>query len=129
MKEKMYCVETGETTDEELWAVFTKALDDTERHIYSFNFTFVPFGSNKTQGTMAREAVEKIWENLPDRLKQYIGSKGELIRMSRDYSKEDLKFEKNRFLKEMPSIKKREEFSKVAVLLEGENSLLIGISE
>lgn len=121
--------QANQESDEELWAMYTKALNDAERHIYSFNFTFVPYGTTKTQGTLAREAVEKIWEDLPDRLKQYIGSKGELIRMSRDYTKEDLKYEKTRFLKEMPHIKNREDFSKVAVLLEGDKSLLIGISD
>lgn len=121
-----------EESNEELWAIYIKALNEADRHMYYFNFTYVPDypeGNTKTQGTLAREALENLWESLPDRLKQYIGSKGELMRHAKNYSDNDLKFEKNRFDKEMPTIRKREEFSKVAVLLEGNNNLLIGISD
>lgn len=124
--------ETKEETNEELWAVYIKALDDTERYIYYFDFNYIPDypeGNTKTQGQLARENVEKLWINLPDRLKQYLGSKSVLLQNAKNFTPKDLIFEKNRFDKEMPNIKKREDFSKVAVMLECDNSLLIGISD
>ena len=124
--------ETKEETPEELWAIYIKALDETERQMYYFDFSYIPDypeGNTKTQGQMARDKVEKLWEGLPNRLKQYLGSKSVLMQNAKTFTAKDLIFEKNRFDKEMPTLKKREEFTQVALLLEGENSLLIGISD
>lgn len=124
--------ETKEESTEELWAVYCKALDDTERQMYYFDFNYVPdypIGNKKTQGQLARESVEKLWISLPDRLKEYLGSKSVLMQNAKNFTDNDLKFEKNRFDKMMPTIRNREQFSKVAMLLEGDNSLFIGISD
>ena len=124
--------ETKEESTEELWAIYIKALDETERQMYCFDYTYVPDyppGNTKTQGQMARDNVERLWTELPDRLKQYLGSKSVLMQNARTFTANDLKFEKNRFDKEMPNIKKREEFSKVAMLLDGGKGFLIGISD
>lgn len=124
--------ETKEESTEELWAIYIKALDETERQMYYFDFNYVPdypIGNKKTQGQLARECVEKLWISLPDRLKQYLGSKSVLMQNAKNFTDNDLKFEKNRFDKMMPAIRNREQFSKVAMLLEGDNSLFIGISD
>lgn len=123
---------TKEESTEELWAVYSKALDDTERYIYYFDFNYIPdfpVGNTKTQGQLARESVEKLWISLPDRLKQYLGSKSILIQNAKTFTAKDMIFEKNRFDKEMPNIRKREDFSKVAALLETNKSNLIGICD
>lgn len=116
-------VESTEPSEEELWAEYTKALKEVERQLYYFQFNYVlPCG--KSQGDIARDKVKAIWEELPERLKRYIGSKGELIRMAQSYSDEELKFEKTRFFKSLPTIKKREEYSELRLSLSNEKLLL-----
>lgn len=103
---------------EELWARFVKALRQTEKQMYYFNHTFIE-ESGLTQGQIAKNKVEEIWAQLPEELKNYVGSKGELMRIARDYSDEDLKFERNRFFKTIPTIKKRQN-----LLLESQRLML-----
>lgn len=112
-----------EQTDEELWIVYADALRQTEKQMYYFPFTFVQ-ANGKTQGDNARQKVEEIWQGLPDRIKQYVGSKGELMRMAKNYTNDELKFEKTRFIKTLPTIKKREEYSKLKLLI-GDNRPMI----
>ena len=107
-------LEANEPTDEELWTKYTKALKQTADKMYYFPFTFVE-SNGKTQGDNARIAVQNIWDNLPDKLKQYVGSKGELMRFAQSHTDDELKFEKTRFLKAMPTIKKRQEYKALAV--------------
>ena len=111
--------EALEPTDEELWGEYIKALDKTEREIYYFPFTAVE-ENGRTQGDNAKMRVQALWDGLPERLKQYIGSKGELMRIARDSTADDMKFEKNRFFKMMPTIKKKAEYSQIATLIGGE---------
>lgn len=117
-------IESTEPTEEELWDSFTKALRETERQVACFNFSYIPYGEKITQGDMARENVQKIWDNLPEKVQRYIGSKNELIRIARNHTADELKFEKNRFLKAMPTIKARQEFTSLAALL-GDNKLML----
>lgn len=114
-----------ESTDEELWDVYVSALRDAERQIFRFGYTFVE-RCGKTQGQIAREKVEGIWEGLPKEVKQYIGSYGEFIRMAQRYHDEELKYEKCRFLKQMPIIHKRTEYTKLYALSEG-NGIAFGL--
>lgn len=116
-------IESTEPTEEELWDSFTKALKQTEKEAYCFGFTFRG-ADGKTQGDVARENVQKIWDNLPEKVQRYIGSKNELIRIARNHTADELKFEKNRFLKAMPTIKTRQEFTSLASLL-GDNKLML----
>jgi hypothetical protein len=104
-------------TDEELWHIYTKALSKTATQMYYFQFTFRE-QNGKTQGENAREKVTSIWNGLPERIKQYIGSEGELMRMARDTTDEELKFEKTRFLKTLPTIKEREKYVDLKPLIE-----------
>lgn len=109
--------EVTKETDEELWGIYTKALKQTATQIYYFQFTFIE-PNGKTQGQNARAKVTSIWGGLPERLKQYIGSEGELLRMARDYTDDELKFEKTRFLKTLPTIKEREKYTEYRPLIE-----------
>ena len=112
-----------EPTDEELWGVFLKVLPKVCELRYMFRFTAIQ-ENGKTQGENARDKVEKIWQDLPDKLKQYVGSKGELMRLA-EYTDDELKYEKNRFMKSMPTIHKRQEYTE---LIAG-NNLMIGEGE
>jgi hypothetical protein len=91
-----------------------------------FDYTYVD-ATGLSQGTQARRAVERLWEGLPDKIKRYLASKSELMRNANEFNF-DLSFaswEKQRFLKAMPIMEKREEFSKM--LIEGGiNKPLIG---
>lgn len=124
--------ETKEESAEELWAVYIKALKKTDDLMRCFNYNFVPDypeGNTKTQGQMARENVEKLWINLPDRLRGYLGSKSVLMQNASTFNDKDLVFERTRFDKILPTLRNREQYSRAAALLESEQSLLIGISE
>ena len=111
--------ESNEPTDEELWAVYTKAIRETANQIYYFQFTALD-RNGKTQGQNARDKVTAIWNNLPEKIQKYVGSKGEFMRIADNYDDEELKFERTRFLKTMPTIKKRMEYAETKLLLEKE---------
>lgn len=113
-------VDALEPTDEELWSVYRDALRKTYKQIGYIQYPL--FGETSDH---AHKRIEDIYNALPERLKYYIGSKGELMRMS-EYSDEDLKYEKNRFLKVMPTMKKREEASKIMLLLGNDMKMIEG---
>ena len=102
-----------EQTDEELWTELTKALRKTEAQLHYIRLPL--YGETPDD---ARRRIEDIWGSLPERLKQYIGSQSELKRMAQTYSDDELKFEKTRFLKVMPTIKEREEAKSDLLMLE-----------
>lgn len=110
--------EAGETTDEELWVTLTKALKTADDLIYLFPATMIE-ENGRTQGANARDKLEKLWEGLPEKLRLYLGGKGEFMRMAKHRDDDELKFERNRFLKTMPSIRTRHEYRQLS-LAEGE---------
>ena len=103
-----------EDTDEELWAQFTKALRKGYSLIYMFNATFVE-ANGKTQGANARDSFDNLWEGLPEKLRMYMGSKGEFMRLARDYGEDDLKYERNRFMKVMPTIRIKQQYKQLSI--------------
>ena len=107
----------NEPTDEELWSVFTKALRETDKQVYRISYP-IP-------GIDPRDEIQRVWDNLPDKLQQYIGSKGELMRMS-NYGETELKFEKNQFMKTMPAIHTRQEYSGLMLEDKSNDKLLLG---
>ena len=116
--------EAAEPTDEELWDEFVTALRETERLVYYFRFNAIQ-PNGRTQGDNARSEVNGLWEALPERLKQYIGGKGEFIRMAQNYDPEDFsKYIKPQFLKTMPTIKARQEFRELNLMLQGGGDFL-----
>lgn len=115
-------IKADEPTHEELWNTFTKTLRKTSSLVYRFDFTFVE-ANGKTQGQNARAEFNALWDALPDALKQYCGGSGELIRLSRA-SEEELKFERTRFFKTMPTIEKRQATAELKLSIEGGQKLL-----
>ena len=107
----------NEPSDEEMWGVLTSALRKASNLAYRFRFTYVE-ANGKTQGQNARDDFDRLWEGLPEKIRLYWGSPGELMRMS-NYDDEELKFEKNRFLKHLPIIAKRQEYTELNLLLAG----------
>lgn len=110
----------------ELWDKYRKALKETQRLMYYFQFTYVD-ESGVSQGQQARNKVENIWNGLPEELKIYIASKGEMMRLAQNNCDEDLKFEKQRFMKTLPTLTQRIEDKKLLLDLT-ENKNLIGFA-
>ena len=114
-------LEATEATDEELWNEYTKALNKVEKQLGYLQYPL--FGETPDD---AHKRIEAVWEGLPEKVQYFIGSKGELMRMARNYTADDLKYEKNRFLKTMPQMKKRAEYNKIAALIGGDLKLIEG---
>ena len=110
-----------EPSDEELWSVYTRALRKVENEMHYLRYP--RWGETSDH---AHKRIEDTYNALPERLKYYIGSKGELMRIARDYTDEDLKFERNRFFKMMPTMKKREEAAQIMLLLGSEFKMIEG---
>lgn len=106
----------NEPTDEELWNEFTNALRKTRAEVYYIQYP--------KYGQDHRQNIQDIWDKLPEKIKVYVGGKGELIRMARDCDDDEIKFEKTRFLKTMPQVKTRTEY--VALLTKVNNLMLEG---
>ena len=87
-----------EPSSYERFALLIQKLRIVEREEQRFGYTFVE-DNGKTQGENARAKVEYVWDTMPSDLKHYLGSLGEMIRLSRDLSDEALTFERNRFEK------------------------------
>lgn len=115
-------VEASEETDELLWRQYVDALDKVLPEVCENGYIKCPLMGETSDDAYKR--IDVVWNGLHERLRLYIGSKGELMRMSRDYTDEDLKFEKIRFFKTMPAVKQRLEFSKLAALLSGETKMI-----
>lgn len=98
---------------EQLWAVYHRALDETMQLIPQFSYTYVD-ESGISQGEQARNKVHDIWNGLPEEIRRYLSVEGELIRCAqqlRSLPEEDEKWEKQRFLKTVPAIIKRFDYS------------------
>lgn len=106
-------------SDEELWSVYTNALRDTCEQIRRFGYTYID-STGISQGDQARQKVEEIWNGLDGKIKSYLGSKGELMRNASAWGEDGNAFctwEKPRFMKQMPIMEKRQEYS--GLMLEG----------
>lgn len=97
-----------EPSNEQLWSVYYDALVRTLDLMAQFSYTFVE-SDGISQGQKARNKVEKLYEGLPSKIKDYLGSKGELMRIAQSINTQDASFEKARFLKAMPSVGKSQE--------------------
>ena len=101
---------TTEQTDEELWAVYHSALQQTLRLLPQFHYTYVDH-TGVSQGDQARMKVEEIWNGLPEKIKMYLSTKNEMISRARELEYTEISFERTRFFKTMPIMEKRKEYS------------------
>lgn len=101
----------NEPTDEDLWAVYIEALQQTLRLMYYFQFNYVDPVTGMSQGDKARKDVEALWQGLPEKIKMYLASKGEMMRRARELDSGDMSYERSRFMRTMPAMKKRQEYN------------------
>lgn len=94
-----------EPTEAELWDTLNSTLRKVSGCVYRFGFNAVE-SNGLTQGANARNECARIWESLPQILKDYCGSENGLINLSR-LGGDELSFEKGRFLKVLPTLKTR----------------------
>lgn len=102
-----------EKSDEELWSEYKRALVDTCDQIRRFGYTYVD-ESGISQGERARQEVDKIFNGLDEKIRAYLGSKGELMRNAQSWGVDEHSFytwEKPRFIKCMPIMERRKEYS------------------
>ena len=99
---------TPKRSNTELWAVYVKALRQVNDLQDRFSYTFIE-DNGKTQGQNAKDNARKIFNELPEEIKLYVGSFGELLRKSRDIDDTSLKYAENNFMKLMPEIRKEHE--------------------
>ena len=95
-------------TNTELWAEYVKVLRDVSRLQDNFEYTFVE-DNGKTQGQNAKDKAREIFNSLPQELKIYVGSFGELLRKARDIDDVTLKYAEHNFMKIMPELRKEHE--------------------
>lgn len=117
-------MKTQDQSDEELWSVYTKALRATSEQMSRFGYTFID-STGISQGAQARQKVKSIWEGLPEKIKGYLASEGELMRNAREWNNDEsfTTWEKQRFMKAMPVMEKRQEYN--SLMLEGGSRLMI----
>lgn len=113
-----------EPSDEELWSRYHDALMEVRRQIPCFGYTFVDH-TGISQGEQARNKVTEIWNGLPDKIKTYLASEGELIRRARESIHTEISFEKTRFFKTMPTVAKRMEHERLFLTRDGNNMLML----
>ena len=107
-------VKAEEQTDEELWATYSDALQKTLRQMNKFSYTYVDH-TGISQGEQARNEVERIWQRLPEKVKMFLSTKGELMNRARELEYSDIAFERNRFMKSMPIMEKRREYKSLSL--------------
>ena len=113
------------TSDEELWVQYKSAIVNTCDQMRRFGYTYID-ASGVSQGDQARRKVDEIWHSLDDKIKGYLGAKSELMRNASAWGEDENAFctwEKPRFLKSMPIMEKRQEYS--GMLLDGGNKFLL----
>lgn len=112
-------------SENQLWAVYVSALRKINDLEQRFHYTFTD-ENGISQGDKAKAKARMIFNDLPQPIKDYVGgSFGEMLRCSRQIDDESLKFEKTRFIKQMPDIIKdnnlRLESAKINALLESKS--------
>lgn len=54
-----------------------------------FNYTIIPDGETRTQGQLAREKAQAVFDNLPAALKEYVGSFPALLQFAQEIAGQD----------------------------------------
>lgn len=115
--------EIKKPSEVEMWFQLQKALKEVLYYSYRLEYNYID-ASGISQGEQARRAIAKVWDNLPEELKIYIGDKQELIAAARGMNYSEVSYERNRFSKTFPILQKRVKAN--SELLEIKNNLLKG---
>ena len=94
-----------EKSESELWTELTSVLGEVDRCSHAFRYTFIE-ANGLTQGENARIRVQQIFDGLSQELKEYIRTAKGLQELAA-YTKEDLSYERGRFMRMMPEVKER----------------------
>lgn len=97
--------EATEKNDLELWSELNYALRNAYNNWYMYPYTFTD-RNGKTQGENARLRNKALYEGLDPILKEYVSDINGLVTLSKA-SNEELNYEKGRFLKTVPTLRKR----------------------
>lgn len=91
---------------EECWSNYTAAVDKASRLVTCFNYTALDL-NGLSQGDNARNKCNELWESLDEEIRLYLGSYGEFMRRAYESAMgENMKYERDKFLKYMPEIRK-----------------------
>ena len=92
----------NETT---LWSRLCKHLVEVERCRNMLPCTYCDDGES-SQGEKAWKRINEIYDGLPEEVREYLGSVGQLIALANS-NEEGLSIERGRFLKSIPTIRRR----------------------
>lgn len=102
-------------TEYDLWAELDRAIYDACILYGRFGYTAIPIGETKSQGQLAREQLEILFNSLDPIIKDYLHDKQGLINIIDC----NIEYEKGRFLKAIPNLRHRQE-----ILRETPNNIL-----
>lgn len=98
-----------EPTGEELWSICCEHMRKANYYIHQFHYTYIDGADgNLSQGEQARKKARAVWDSLPEKIRMYFASENEFLRRSRELEFSD--YERDRFLRAMPIMEKRQEF-------------------
>lgn len=96
------CIECTDKSDGELWNEYLHLIYSASDLSSKFHYTAIENG--KTQGERAREELKALFDGADYRIKDFIGSVGNLVELSKT---EDLSYERARFYKGIKNSRKR----------------------
>lgn len=115
--------EKNKPNEIEMWFLLQKALKKVLYYSYRLEYNYID-DTGISQGEQARREIANVWESMPEELKIYIGDKTELVAAARALNYTELSYERNRFSKTFPILRKRVEAN--TELLEIKRNLLNG---
>lgn len=115
--------ESKKPSEVELWVLLQKALKEVLYYSHRLEYNYID-ATGISQGEQARKAIANVWESMPEELRIYIGDKSELITAARALNYTEGSYERNRFSKTFPILRKRVEAN--AAFLETKRKLLEG---
>lgn len=119
-------------SDAELWSELASKLYNAYSYAHSFWLT-ARDANGRTQGEIAREKLQKLYDGLSAEIREYLGSVQQLAAFA-DYDAEQLTYERARFMKTVPVLRERVKIRAqlspaMATLLSGIEKPLIGEGE
>ena len=96
----------GESSND-IWERLDIALKKANSEIPRFVYTAIDSETGKSQGFLAKEVTRKLYDELGECEKEYVGSYEAFISLGKDWYLTDKAIEKAKFLKALPDIKKR----------------------
>lgn len=93
-------------TGHELWLTYRKMLSEHYR-LEPYLTCFEVTSDGTPVAVKAKAKMQALFDEAPDEIKEFLGGYEGLKIKSRELSENDLRFEEQRFLKELPDIRER----------------------